>query len=206
MNERLFIFVPDMRTRDPQKEAVIREKALEMIVREGFDGFSMQKLAREANVSPGTLYIYFVNKEDLLDQLYNDVQQTYTKVNLQAFDPEHSFAEGLWQQWKNQLEFINEYPHHFKFLEQFRNSPLINNKSAELTRFRETMRAFVKNAFERGEISRMEPELYWSLAYGPFHALVKFHLNEKAIMDRHFDLTEEKLRNLHKMVIAALRS
>ena len=82
-----------MRTRNIQKEATIREKALEMIVKEGFDGFSMQKLAREANVSPATLYIYFVNKEDMLRQLYNEVQRTFTRVALDGFDPNVPFAE-----------------------------------------------------------------------------------------------------------------
>ncbi|MBN8856321.1 MAG: helix-turn-helix transcriptional regulator [Sphingobacteriales bacterium] len=33
-----------------------------MVVREGFDGFSMQKLARAAGVSPTTIYIYFKDK------------------------------------------------------------------------------------------------------------------------------------------------
>ena len=42
-----------------------------MIVKEGFDGLSMQKLAKAANVSPATIYLYFKNREDLLNQLYN---------------------------------------------------------------------------------------------------------------------------------------
>jgi len=46
-----------MRIRDEQKEKAIREKALKMIVKDGIEGFSMQKLAKAANVSPGTLYI-----------------------------------------------------------------------------------------------------------------------------------------------------
>jgi TetR/AcrR family transcriptional regulator, multidrug resistance operon repressor len=195
-----------MRTRDTQKEAIIREKALEMIVREGFDGFSMQKLAREAKVSPATLYIYYVNREDMLDQLYNDVVTKFTTVSLNDFDPDAPFAEGLWRQWLNRLQFIEQYPHHYEFMDQFQNSPLIHNKGQQLSEFKENMRAFVKNAFDRGEISRMEPELYWSLAYGPFHTLIKFHLNEKNMMGTPFKLTEDKLRSLHKMVLAALRA
>jgi TetR/AcrR family transcriptional repressor of multidrug resistance operon len=195
-----------MRARDTKKEAIIREKALEMIVREGFDGFSMQKLAREAHVSPATLYIYYVNREDMLDQLYHDVVKTFTAIGLQDFDADAPFAEGLWRQWKNRLQFIEQYPYQYEFMDQFRNSPLIHNKGAELSEFKENMRAFVKNAFDRGEISRMEPELYWSLAYGPFHTLVKFHLNEKNMMGKPFKLTEETLKILHTKVVAALRA
>ena len=51
-----------MRTRDEKKEHAIRRRALEIIVERGFDGFSMQKLAKAAGVSPATLYIYFKDR------------------------------------------------------------------------------------------------------------------------------------------------
>ncbi|HTB60696.1 MAG TPA: TetR family transcriptional regulator, partial [Polyangia bacterium] len=44
-----------MRARDPRKERAIRAKALDTIVRHGFDGLSMQKLAKEVGVSPATI-------------------------------------------------------------------------------------------------------------------------------------------------------
>ena len=59
-----------MRTRDDNKIQAIREKAVDMIVRQGFDGFSMQKLAKAAHVSPATLYIYYKDREDLIMQLW----------------------------------------------------------------------------------------------------------------------------------------
>src|SRR5207253_10591130 len=124
-----------MRTRDENKESAIREKALEMIVSEGFDGLSMQKLAKAAGVSPATIYIYYKNREDLLNSLYNEVNQTFAREALKKFNPELSLEEGLWLQWKNRLKFILEYPTYFKFFEQFRNSPLINHKDIKSAEF-----------------------------------------------------------------------
>src|SRR4051812_25615241 len=110
-----------MRTRDENKIESIREKGLKMIVEQGFDGFSMQKLAKAANVSPATLYIYFKNREDLMNQLYKEVHQKFAEVALKDFNPDLSLKEGLKLQWKNRLKFITKYPIHFKFQEQFRN-------------------------------------------------------------------------------------
>ncbi|RYD72879.1 MAG: TetR/AcrR family transcriptional regulator, partial [Sphingobacteriales bacterium] len=154
-----------MRTRDENKETVIREKALEMIVSEGFDGFSMQKLAKAANVSPATIYIYYTNKVDLLNRLFNDVQQTFSDVALKDFTPDLSLEEGLWLQWKNRLAFILEYPVHFRFMEQFRNSPLVNHEAIKLSDFRENMKNFVINAIKNNEMEMMEPEIFWSVSY-----------------------------------------
>jgi len=58
-----------MRIRDEQKEALVKEKAIELLVEYGFEGFSMQKLAREVGISPATLYIYYSDKEDLIKKL-----------------------------------------------------------------------------------------------------------------------------------------
>lgn len=194
-----------MRIRDEQKEAVLREKAMEMIVAEGFDGLSMQKLARSAGISPGTIYIYYKNREDLLNSLYNTVNQTFAEVALKNFNPEASLEDGLWLQWKNRMRFIMEFPNYFRFFEQFRNSPLILHKDIKSAEFKENMRAFVVNAIKRGEISRMEPEIFWSIAYGPFYSLLKFHLQGKSMMSEKYQVTDAKMKTMLKMVVKALK-
>lgn len=194
-----------MRIRDENKEIAIREQAMEMIVNEGFDGLSMQKLAKAANVSPATIYIYYKNREDLLNQLFLEVQKTFSDIALKGFNPNLSLEEGLWLQWKNRLKFILEYPDYFKFFEQFRNSPLINHKDLKITEFKENMKLFVINAIKRGEMTKMEPEIFWSLAYGSFYSLVKFHLQKKSMMGNDFKITDAKLKQVLKMVIKALK-
>jgi AcrR family transcriptional regulator len=194
-----------MRTRDEQKEKLIREKALKMIVREGFDGFSMQKLAKAAGVSPATLYIYYRNREDLINNLFNEVHATFISCALFNFTPDLSLEKGLWLQWKNRFKFITEYPVYFCFLEQFKNSPLIQYKDIKNAEFRENMKAFVRNAVKRGELKKMEPELFWSIAYGPFYALTKFHLQAKSFMGNDFRITDPKLKQTLQMVLAGLK-
>jgi AcrR family transcriptional regulator len=193
-----------MRIRDEHKEAAIREKALEMIVKEGFDGLSMQKLARAANVSPATIYIYYKNREDLVNSLYNEVSGTFAREALKNFNPTLSLEQGLWLQWKNRMHYIMNYPNYFHFFEQFRNSPLIHHKDVKNSEFRESMIQFVTNAIKRGEMVKMEPELFWSVAYGPFYSLLKFHFQQKSMMNREFHLTDAKLKALLKMVVKAL--
>src|ERR1043165_1218212 len=156
-----------MRERDPKKEKAIRQKALQLIVEKGFDGFSMQKLAKAAKISPATIYIYYENREDLLNRLYTYAQETFARVALKDFHPSMSLEEGLWLQWKNRLTFIEEYPQYYMFYEQFRNSPLINKCAGNLNEFQNNMKQFVIGAIQKGEMQRMEPELFWALAYGP---------------------------------------
>ncbi len=204
MNIHLYLH-HEMRVRDENKEAAIRDKAMEMIVKGGFEALSMQKLARAANISPATIYIYYRNREDLLHQLYHHSQEKFAEFALRGFSPDVSLEEGLWVQWKNRMEFIMDYPIYYRFFEQFRNSPLINNTNVKMAYFRENMMMFTKNAMRRGELKKMDPELFWAIAYGTLYSLVRFHLQERKMMSENFRLTDAKLRQALKMVVKALK-
>lgn len=204
MNIHLYLY-PQMRIRDENKEVAIRKKAMEMIVHEGFDGLSMQKLAKAANVSPATIYIYYKNREDMVNHLFNDAQRAFAAAALKDFDPEASLEDGLWLQWKNRLAFTLEYPTYFQFFELFRNSHLINHKDINMAEFKDNMMRFVKNAIKRGELNKMEPELFWAVAYGSFYSLLKFHLQERKMMTESFKITDAKLKKMLHMVIKGLK-
>lgn len=195
-----------MRLKDDQKEAAIREQAIGMIVQEGFQGLSMQKLARAVNISASTIYIYFENKEDLLNKLYQEVDELFTLATLKHFDPEMSFGEGLWLQWKNRLQHILQHPLHFYFSEQFRNSPLIRHDDHQENLFRNAMQRFMKNAVRKGELADLPVEVFWALAYGPFYSLVKFHLDNANMAGGKFSLTEAKMKQAFARVLIALKS
>src|SRR3954471_19894852 len=112
-----------MRRRDLDKQQTIRRRALALIVRDGVDGFSMQKLAKAARVSPATLYIYFKNRDDLIFQLYKEEMEKMFTATLEGFDPDGSFADGLRVQWKNRARYSLEHTLEGQFLEQMRHSP-----------------------------------------------------------------------------------
>lgn len=195
-----------MRTRDENKEATIKAKAMEMIVQEGFDGLSMQKLAKASGVSPATIYIYWKNREDLLNQLFHEVQDAFTEFALRDFHPELSFSDGLWLQWQNRLQFIRQNPTQFAFYELFRHSSLINRGNLAFSLFKESMHQFVANAVQQGEIQEMPHEVYWALAYSPFYALVRCERQEKCKFNSDFKLTDAVLRQTFDMVIRSFQT
>jgi AcrR family transcriptional regulator len=170
-----------MRTRDPRKEKAIREKALGMIVKEGFDGFSMQKLAKAAKVSPATLYIYFKDRDDLILSLNEEIAGRMFARTLKDFDPKMSFERGLKMQWINRARFFMENPQEMHFLEQIRFSPFHDRANFAKGPFQEAMKAFVKNAIARKELIKVPVAVYWSIAFAPLYQLVKFHMHGKGL-------------------------
>jgi len=68
------------------RKAETREKILaagrELLLKEGFDAFSMRKLAARVNYTATAIYVHFPDKEALLGEL---VEQEFIRVR-RAFD------------------------------------------------------------------------------------------------------------------------
>jgi len=197
-----------MRTRDESKELAIRQKAIEMIVKKGFDGLSMQKLAKAANVSPATIYIYFKDRDDLIVQLWVGEMEKMAAASLEGFDSGMSFEEGLRLQWMNRAKFCMENQQSIYFMEQIRHSPydtLCQKKMDK--RFLTMMGDFVHNAIKRKELTPLPLEVYWSVAYSPLYQLVRMHMLGKGMMGgaEKFVLDEKIMNQTLQLVVKALK-
>lgn len=205
MNVHSFIFAVVMRIKDEVKEQIIRQKALEMLVKVGFQGFSMQKLAKEAGVSPATIYIYFKDKDDLIMALCNEAKERMAEVTLENFDASMPFAKGLKIQWQNRLKYCLEYPEQMQFWEQMRNSPEQEKLMGVVDeKFKNTLNQFTKNAVARKELVNVPLEVYWSVAFAPLYILIKFHTSGQSIGGGKFKLTDKLMNEALELVIKAL--
>ncbi len=195
-----------MRTRDVNKENLIQEKAIEMIVKHGLDGFSMQKLAKAANVSPATLYIYYKDRDDLITQLATNISNRLMETSLKGMHPKMSFADGLELQWKNRMEFYLKYPLDVEFIEQIRYTPTYDSvKDTIRKNFGDVLGKFVHNAINRGELQPLPFEVYWSVAFAPLYQLIKFHAQGNSPANASFRITDDMVKQTLELVIKALK-
>ncbi len=61
-----------MTSRKMEKYELILDAALKVIAENGFHGSQISKIAKEAGVADGTIYLYFKNKEDILISLFQE--------------------------------------------------------------------------------------------------------------------------------------
>lgn len=195
-----------MRQKDEKKILSIKQRALTMIVEDGLDGLSMQKLAVKANVSPATIYLYFKNREDLILQLAAENNKKMADAMLKGFDPDMHFAEGLRVQWKNRASHSIENPNDIRFLDHILHSPLQKKAFTNMDQtFLEAMSKFVRNAIDRKELIFITPEVYWSVAFSPLYQLVRFHMQGFGLRGEPFSLTDERLDQALELVLKALK-
>jgi len=61
-----------MTSKKEKKFDIILDAALKVIAENGFHGSQVSKIAKEAGVADGTIYLYFKNKEDILISLFQN--------------------------------------------------------------------------------------------------------------------------------------
>jgi AcrR family transcriptional regulator len=195
-----------MRLRDENKIESIFDQALSMVVKVGFDGLSMQKLAKAAGVSPATIYIYFKDRDDLLLQLHKRERDKFFMFVMEGFDPEMDFATGLTVQWKNRAKYAIDHPDRAHFLEHFTFTPLHERCRHEKNPvFKQGMKRFLEKAIANQELVNMSIEVYWSVAFAPLYNLVRFHKAGFNMAGDPFVLTDEMLFQTLALVLKAVK-
>jgi AcrR family transcriptional regulator len=197
-----------MRNRDVDKEKLVIATAIDQIVEEGFQGFSMNKLAKACSISVGTLYIYYKDKDDLIQKIGAQICLKFFTGTVKNFSPTMSFEEGLWKQWENRAGFTMKYPKEVAFFEIVKHSPhgeAILDSIEEFADFRNIMKEFIDNGLRNKELAPMTFEVFWSVAYGPLYTLLNLHTEGKSMGGKPFKLTKEMMQEAFKATIKALK-
>ena len=195
-----------MRKRDPDKEDLVKETAIALIVKDGLERFSMNRLAKACNISVATLYIYYKDRDDLIINIAMESGRLMSAAIIKDFDPEQSLEDGLRQQWIYRYKFMVDYPHLSLFFDQLRSSSYQEEfLRGFLKDFIIVMGKFMHNVIERGEVEEMTIETYWSIAYAPLYSLARFDNEGKGLDGKPFKLTEEVLWKTFDLVLKSLK-
>jgi AcrR family transcriptional regulator len=130
----MIIYFCAMRIKDENKQDSIIKATIKLVNQIGFASSSVSKIAKEANVSPATIYIYYKNKEDLLASTYIEIKQKLSSALLKNYDDTKPFRDVLKTFWFNGFDFVSQYRDYYQYAEQFSNSPfsaLVNKEDVE---------------------------------------------------------------------------
>ncbi|MBK1813346.1 TetR/AcrR family transcriptional regulator [Clostridium sp. YIM B02505] len=78
--------------RKDEKRKLIFETAAKVFAEKGYNNTSIKDIASKAEVSVGTFYLYFKNKEELFEELYDQMEQIISSIKNYAMKKEVSVA------------------------------------------------------------------------------------------------------------------
>ena len=113
------------------KRNALVKATIELVNNSGFHATPMSKIAKIANVSPATIYLYFESKQDLVNQTYIEVKAEYTKYAFATYNENMSVENGFETIWKRIAEFKLNECKNAMFLAQCDNTPMIDELSRQ---------------------------------------------------------------------------
>ena len=162
------------------KRQDILRATLDLISEHGFHGTPMAMIAERASVGAGTIYRYFENKENLIDELFRELKSDLGIAMLVGFNPDLDFVEKVRMVWLNTLNYCMRHPQEMLFLEQFHSSPYLTPEVEE-----ESMHALapifeeLEIAIRAGVVKDLPREIYYVLTYNFAVSLAKYHIANK---------------------------
>ena len=163
--------------REREKEE-LREKILDaardLFAKDGYDNVSMRKIASEIEYSPTTIYLYFKDKTELLNEI---CEKTFAKLIKEMSEIQRegdSPLSCLKQAMKKYVYFALEHPNHYMLtftqpmpvdLHEEYSYDESNGKKAF-----ETMATLVCESMESGELKKDDfmkvSQVIWALGHG----------------------------------------
>jgi Transcriptional regulator len=179
-----------MRYKDENKSEAIFKATIQLLNEIGFAEISMSKIAKRAQVSAATIYIYFKNKEDMLNKLYMNVKEKLSRAMLRDIENAMPIQKAFQIEMENLMDYALNNRDDFLFLEQFSNSPLIEkiNKEEGYEMF-QTLYEIVERGKREHILKQEDSTILITYCYFPIIQLVKEHFKgtfrfSKEILDR----------------------
>ena len=117
-----------MRTRDYDKQRRIKESMVRLILRDGLGGASVAKIARDAGVSPATIYVYYDSKETMLAEVYRECSHESYNYLQGMIRPGMSGSELIETIVRGFYTYTMEHEEVFSFVEQCTRCPSVTEE------------------------------------------------------------------------------
>ena len=160
-----------------EKTTAILDASLKLFSENGFHATPMSLIASTANVGAGTIYRYYKNKDDLINELYKKTKKKMIDYVSVGFEEDTSLKDVFYRIWARTIEFCVNNPKEILFLEQFANTPFISTETKnEILTFFEPLHELYANAVKNKEVEDIPIDIIKASLQGTTVTLFKMSM------------------------------
>lgn len=136
----------------------IYHSLISIINTEGFHNTPVSKIASQAEISPGSIYNYFKNKDDIIQSLYVSIYSEIEEIIISNSDSGGSPKDQFLTYWLEIYRFFIKNIEKYGYIKQFENSPFYNNEMIEESRnvFKPLM-YYIQDGINNGDFRDTDP-------------------------------------------------
>jgi len=157
------------RKREQQRQEILLA-ARGLFLREGHESFSMRKLATEVGCVPGTLYLYFKDKTELIATL---VEESFEQLMSELERPrvDQNPLVILKEMMHAYIEFGLDNPNHYHFAFMLRRTKSLEKARPRPHRSYALLRATVSACIDQKLVGRADAELATQAVWTGIHGV-----------------------------------
>jgi AcrR family transcriptional regulator len=161
------------------KRTAIMEAALKLFSEKGFKETSTANISQLAGVATGTLFLYFENKEELINRLYLESKEEFANYTRQDLEEEKTLKAELRHIWDRWMFWTTTHPEKAGFMLHFSATPYISKmtKEASMTNM-SFINVLIKKALAGKQVVTLSPELLTSIITGQMVTMGKLLLKQ----------------------------
>jgi AcrR family transcriptional regulator len=115
-----------------EKTELILRASLKLIVHKGLHAVKINDIAKGANVGIGTIYKYFKDKEDIVQQLWIFQKQEESDFVFKNFSDDGAVKDRFWFLWERVIRYFISHEDEYYFSYHFAASPILNDQIHEI--------------------------------------------------------------------------
>jgi len=196
----MIVYFNFMRIKDDIKQNALFEATIKLVNEIGFAASSVSKIAKEAGISPATIYIYHTNKEELLVSTYIQIKKKMGTVIRENFDDSLPIRDILKNVWFKMFHYIARHPDYFQYTEQFSNSPyqsLVDKH--EIEKYFDPVINVLLRGIEQKIIKNVSFDILTAFIFHPIASL------SNARVCRDFEVNDENIKTAFKLAWDAIK-
>jgi len=166
------------------KRTAIMQAAMELIAEQGFHGTPTSQIAQKAGIGVGTIYRYFKDKDELIEEIHEKVHAGFATSFSENYNPQLPVRENYLCIFVALTHFFIANPSEIRFMEQYYNSPYgVAKKRSEEYAGEKPLFRFFEQGKEQQAIKDFPLEVLLSLSIGPIIFVTRDHLNGFITLD-----------------------
>lgn len=187
-----------MRLKDDRKKDSIKQAVIKLILQEGFHGASVSKIAREAGVSPATVYIYYENKDVMLYNIYIEyANEIFLHPVRRARNIKGDGKSIVYTLIKSYYDYLFENRETFNFVDQFSGCPVLSGKCTMLQGAYSVFELF-DELKQKMIIRNIQNDTLMALLFSPVRSILKNRHTTKQQKDI---LLDEFIRIIQQAIV-----
>lgn len=161
----------------------ILKTSMELFLEEGFHNVSIRRIAEKIEYSPGTIYLYFKDKDEILHALHDLAFEELFKRQ-QTVETIQDPLERLKKQGRVYVQFAQEYPQYYDLMFIMRG-PVRKLKGPEEwdmgKRAYEYLRSNVQECIDAGYFNGFDTDVVTFAMWASVHGIVSLIVRERCM-------------------------